>query len=113
MYDERPGLAQHGAKAFGRDLVRGAVSELEPTALVGCEAIHRQAIVHIFARLNTWRRDNRQVSACRKTLRQSTDINFRATACLGKKSVRNVQNGRCLQSLLDARQVPSRNGANR
>ena len=113
MHDARACLAQDGAKAFRSDLVRNAVSEFEPAAPIGCEAVHRQAVIHIFARLNTRRRDSRQISARRKTLRQSTDIHFCAAACVGEESVGNVQNGRCLQNSFDGCQVQSRDATSR
>jgi hypothetical protein len=96
MHDARACLAQDGPKAFRSDLVRDAISKLEPTTPVGCEAVYRQAIIHILARLNTRRRDSRQISTRRKTLRQSTDVHLCAAASVGEKSIGNVQNGRCL-----------------
>src|SRR5262249_51516519 len=65
------------------------------------ETVQRQAVMHIFARLNTRCRDSRHVSAQLKTPRQATDIHFCAAACVGKEGVGNVQNDRCLQSAFD------------
>jgi hypothetical protein len=57
MYDTRARSAQNVTKAFRSNLVSDAVCKLEPAAPVGCEAVHRQAIIHIFAQLNSGRRD--------------------------------------------------------
>ena len=113
MHDARACLAQDGAKTFRSNFVRDAVSEFEPAAPVGYETVYHQAVIHIFARLNTRRRDRRQISARRKTLRQSTDIHFCAAACVGEESVGNVQNGRGLQNSFDGSQVQSRDGISR
>src|SRR6266436_4376264 len=99
MHDARMYLAQDGPEAFGSDLIRNAISQFDTTAPIGCEAVHRQAINHIFAWFDIRRRDSRQISARRKTLRQSTDIHFCTAAGVGEECVGNVQNSGGLQKL--------------
>ena len=68
MHDAWACFAQDGTKAFRSGLVRDAVCKFEAPAPIGREAVHCQAIIHIFAWLNSWRRDCRRISARCETL---------------------------------------------
>src|SRR5207248_7072206 len=59
MHDTRAHFAQDGSEALRSDLIREAISQLDPTLAIGCEAVHCQAAILVFTRLNARCRDSR------------------------------------------------------
>jgi hypothetical protein len=53
------------------------------------------------------------IAGGRHTIPLTVDVYFCAAVCVGKETIRNVQNDRCLQNSSDASQVQSRNGTSR